>query len=353
MALLVMSEDYVRALIGKLMKETRVVAPHVREGRKQWQFADVVDPGRVALEYVSTILPPKKYAFPTEDDLVHWRTEEGFSAEPVLSVEPLVLFGVHPCDIYGLESLDISLTDTYVDPNWVARRRAMRIVGIDCLPDEWCFCSSMKTCSVSSGYDLFLTPINNWSEYVAEAATGAGEAMLALAEGREASSHDLAQMRAWQNDKLARQRDRRINTEVNDLPLHFTGFADSVVWERWSRKCYSCGTCNTTCPTCFCFDVLDKLKLSLDEGYRSRVWDGCMLEDFAVVAPHENFREERHERLRHRFYRKYAYLYTRYGRPYCSGCGRCVRQCLADIDPVKVINDLLTEARKEAAGHGL
>ena len=71
-----------------------------------------------------------------------------------------------------------------------------------------------------------------------------------------------------------------------------------------------------------------------------------------MVAPHENFRPERWQRLRHRFYRKYAYLFTRYGRVYCCGCGRCVRQCLADIDPVEVLNDLLAEGAKEASIHG-
>jgi len=70
------------------------------------------------------------------------------------------------------------------------------------------------------------------------------------------------------------------------------------------------------------------------------------------VAGGENFRENREERLRHRFFRKYAYLYTRYGKPYCCGCGRCVRQCLVSIDPVAVINDLLQTHGKGATVGG-
>ncbi|MCD6351659.1 MAG: 4Fe-4S dicluster domain-containing protein [Armatimonadetes bacterium] len=354
MALKAVSQEAVRGLMAKLKESMRVVAPHRREGRNQWEFSDVEDPAKVSLEYTSTILPPKKYAFPTQDVLVHYKLGEKFEAEAVLQAEPIALFGVHPCDIYALECLDISMTDQYADPNWVERRKAMRIIGVDCQPDEWCFCASMKTATVSSGYDLFLTPINDWTEFVADAATAEGEEMLAMIDSREATSEDLAQVRAWQSNKVAAQRERHINTDINDLPLHFTGFADSEVWQRWADKCYSCGTCNITCPTCFCFDVLDQIKLTLDEGYRTRVWDGCMLEDFALVAPHENFREERSERIRHRFYRKYAYLFTRYGRAYCCGCGRCARQCLADIDPVTVINELLAEARKEKEGapHG-
>jgi formate hydrogenlyase subunit 6/NADH:ubiquinone oxidoreductase subunit I len=353
MALRVITEQAVRELMAKLKEAMRVVAPHAREVAGQWQFADVDDPAKVALCYTSTILPPKKYAFPPQETFVKYRMGQEFTAEAVIPGEPIVLFGVHPCDIYALESLDISLADKYADPNWVKRRQAMKVVGVDCVPDEWCFCGSMKTSTVSSGYDVFLTPLNNWTEYMVEVGSEWGAEVVEMVEGRDAESDDFAQVRAWQSDKLSRQRERRINTDVNDLPLHFTGFAGSEVWEKWASKCYSCGTCNTTCPTCFCYDVLDKIKLSLDEGYRVRVWDGCLLEEFAVVAPHENFREERRQRLRHRFYRKYAYLYTRYGRPYCCGCGRCVRQCLADIDPVQVINDLLSEARKEVKTHGV
>ncbi len=352
MTLRVISDGAVRELMEKLKQQARVVAPHRREGRNQWQFADVEDPAKVELNYTSTILPPKKYAFPTQEPFVHYQFGEQFSAEPVTEVEPIVLFGVHPCDIYALECLDISMTDQYADPNWVSRRKAMRIVGIDCQPDEWCFCATMNTAAARSGYDLFLTPINNWTEYVAEAATPAGEEMLQMVGSRDAASDDMAQVRQWEAEKISKQAGRSLNAALVDLPLHFTGFADSPVWQRYADKCYSCGTCNLVCPTCFCFDVLDQLKLTMDEGYRVRMWDGCMLEDFAVVAPHENFREERWERIRHRFYRKYAYLFTRYGRPYCCGCARCVRQCLADIDPVEVINDLLAEAKKEAPTHG-
>ncbi|MCX7600086.1 MAG: 4Fe-4S dicluster domain-containing protein [Armatimonadetes bacterium] len=353
MALRVISDAAAKELAAKLMQEALVVAPHRREGRDQWAFREVSDPARIELRYISTILPPKKYAMPPVETILRYRLGEGFQAEEVIEVQPLVLFGVHPCDIYALESLDIAMTDKHADPGWVERRKAMRVVGVDCEPDEHCFCAYMKTDTVQSGYDLFLNPIKGWTEYVAEAATPAGEAMLAMVDGREANSDDIAQMRAAQSGKVRRQQTRKMNTELVQLPLHFTGFANSPVWEKWADRCYSCGTCNTTCPTCFCFDVIDQPALTLKEGTRERVWDSCQLEDFALVATGENFREERPQRVRHRFYRKYAYLFTQYGRPYCCGCGRCFRQCVANIDPVEVVNDLLAESAKEAKAHGV
>jgi ferredoxin len=51
--------------------------------------------------------------------------------------------------------------------------------------------------------------------------------------------------------------------------------------------------------------------------------------------------EERRDRYRHRFYRKWAYLFGKLDEPACVGCGRCSSVCLPDIaDPVKVFNSL-------------
>jgi ferredoxin len=344
MALVVMGRDVVAQLISHLMAEARVVAPHRREGVGQWAFADVTDPGEVCLEYTSTILPPKKYVFLPRERLVHLELGDKPTMEAVIEAEPLVLFGVHPCDIYSLSALDVAFSDTNVDPNWRARRDQIRVVGVDCEPDEHCFCASMNTASVSEGYDLFLTPLDG--EYVVEVATPAGAAMV---EGLPVQEATAAQMGAVK-ERLARklQQERRINCELPNLPLHFESAVDSPVWAEQAKRCHSCGTCNLTCPTCYCFNVLDEMNLSLRSGDRVREWDGCMLDEFAKVASGENFREDAEGRLRHRFFRKYSYLFTRYGRPYCCGCGRCVRQCLVHIDPVEVINQAIAHATKEA-----
>jgi len=348
MTLLALDCAALTTLTEKLMQEARVVAPHRREGDKQWAFQDVKDPCDICLDYTSTVLPPKKYAFPPKEKLMEYQIGERPSLEAVVAAEPVVIFGAHPCDIYGLRCLDIAFADTNADPNYLLKRANMRVVGVDCEPDEWCFCGSMGTATVSEGYDLFLTPIDEG--YVVEVGTEAGEQMLEGIETRPATAAEVATLKERMLKKT--QQERAIHCDVSSLPMYFNGFDDSPVWAKWAEKCYSCGTCNLTCPTCFCFDVIDQMGLSLKSGYTEREWDGCMLQDFAAVASGENFREEPYQRLRHRFFRKYSYLFTRYGQPYCCGCGRCVRQCLVKIDPVGVINDLLAEAGKGVTTHG-
>lgn len=348
MTVRVIDKQGVRKLVEKLQQEAKVVAPHRREGRDQWSFQEVTDPDLICLEYTTSCIPPKEFAFPTRETLLRYQREPAFVAEAVIQSEPIVLFGVHPCDIYGLESLDIAYCADHADPNWIARRQQMRLVGVDCLPDEWCFCAAMGTATVDSGYDLFLNNLGDGS-YLVEVGTEAGEKMLEGIDLREASAEEIARVKKRLTQRV--KQEREINDETRNLPLRFSGKATSPVWEKHAERCYSCGTCVLVCPTCFCFDVVDEVALSLKEGQRDRIWDGCMLESFAEVASGENFREERPQRLRHRHFRKYAYLYTKYGRPYCCGCGRCVRQCLVHIDPVAIINDLIAES-KGGASHG-
>ena len=348
MTLQVIGGEAITTLIARLMEDARVVAPHRREGRDQWAFQDVKDPADVCLNYVSTVIPPKKYVLPQVEALVRYRLGEHPRMEPAVESEPLVIFGAHPCDIYGLCSLDIALSDNNADPNYHERRLNVRVVGVDCEPDEWCFCGSMGTASATEGYDLFLTPCGDG--YIVEVATDPGAAMVEGLPLRDASMTEIGALKQRLMDKT--RSGRAIHCDVSDLPLYFTGWAESPVWAKWAEKCYSCGTCNLTCPTCFCFDVMDRMDLSLQSGTRQREWDACMTEGFAKVASGENFREDPRSRLRHRFYRKYSYLFTRYGRPYCCGCGRCVRQCLTKIDPVGVINDLLAASGKGATVRG-
>ena len=87
--------------------------------------------------------------------------------------------------------------------------------------------------------------------------------------------------------------------------------------------------------------------VNLEDGERVRQWDGCLLADFATVSGGHNFRPKAESRLRHRYYRKFQYLMTKYGRAFCTGCGRCSRSCLAHINPPDTINALVATAAKE------
>ena len=183
MTLQVISTDGIQSLLANLMKQGRVVAPHERPGEQQYVFDELKDPADAVLAYTSTVLPPKKYAFPPKETLVHYELGDQPSAIAVADAEPLTVFGVHTCDIYSLLALDVAFADQHQEANYLGKRRNMRIIGIDCEPDEWCFCAAMGTATVDEGYDLFLTPLPDGCNYLLEVATEAGEETSMPTEG--------------------------------------------------------------------------------------------------------------------------------------------------------------------------
>jgi ferredoxin len=343
-----LGEADVSALLERAGGRGPLMAP-VKRGRNSFAFEWVRDPGAVALRYVRTVLPPKRAMFPEREAFLRFRRPPGAGAEAVVSAEPSVLFGVHPCDLAAINQLDWAMGKRHevVDPNYAARRGAATIVGMECLPDEYCFCPSVGTCDTREGADLFLTPVG--SGYLAEVLTGKGRELLdGRVSGREASSEEVGEAEAW-SEKKRRMTSCQVDAEMGELPDLLDSRYESQVWEETALRCYSCGTCTNVCPTCFCYDVDDRLDLTLMSGTREREYDSCQYLDFALVAGPHNFRGERSDRVRHRWFRKFVRLLREYGKPFCVGCGRCTQGCTAGIGLTSVLNAVIAEARESAA----
>ena len=97
------------------------------------------------------------------------------------------------------------------------------------------------------------------------------------------------------------------------LPALLAGRERHATFTERGDKCFSCGSCVQVCPTCICFDVRDKVDLTLTQGERYRTWDGCTFPNFATVAGGHNFRKNPSDRVRHRLFRKTVYMQERYG----------------------------------------
>ncbi len=342
MVSVVLTKEQAKLFWERLVQQRRVMGPKEKEPGYH-VFDWIEDAKELALDYVTTLLPPKKAFFPTRDVLMQFECENGSAPKvtPVLDNEPFVLLGVHPCDLEGIAQLDWAFSQTVVDPHWRARRDAATVIGMNCVPDKSCFCASLGTCSPANSYDLFMTAIG--TGFFVEIATDKGRQLLELfAETRAPEPKDFADLQAFWEKKEGCNT-RKLNTPSYALPLLLDASVESSVWKEAADKCFSCGSCTNVCPTCFCFDVNDELALDLKSGDRVRQWDSCQYVDFAKVAGGHNFRNGRLERTRHRWYRKFYYLMARYGRPFCVGCGRCTRACPAGIGLVEVLNQLVEE----------
>ncbi|HBG46518.1 MAG TPA: hypothetical protein DDW94_05950 [Deltaproteobacteria bacterium] len=330
-----------RSLIKGLLREHKVYGTVEKDGFPA--FAEIFEVDDLKLSETPTHLSAKEFLFPQREVLLKFNMRTSTHV-PVIEAEKQVLIGLHPCDIKGMGLMDRVFSHGVSDPNYLARREQTIVVGTDCVPDEYCFCSSLGTDKVEDGFDIFLHRISRG--FLVRTSTDRGAELLSrLADSREPTVRELKEL-----EERGAQRERAFKAKINgapeDLPAIYAKSDESPVWEKIGAICYGCGACNNVCPTCYCFDVKDEVRPNLVEGERVRTWDGCTLEDFAKVAGEHNFRKSRAERLRHRFNRKFRYLAGTFDSLFCVGCGRCSRTCLVKINIVDVTNELIRESHR-------
>jgi NAD-dependent dihydropyrimidine dehydrogenase PreA subunit len=321
--------------ISLLSKSYQVVAA-VPKG-KSFVFAAISEPTLVTLDYPTTILPLKKFFLPPSDVVFHFDRKSHAinlpTAQPnVTTSKPRLFFGIHNYELQGLLRLDHAFSSGVLDETWVERRKNSIFVGVTYEPDAAHFADSVGVPTrMKDSFDVFLTRFED--HYRVEALTDKGKDVVAAIK-------DTLVDCDCPGDPVVHFKNK-LKQSVTGIREIFHGAYNHPAWKEAARKCHSCGTCNICCPTCYCFDVDDEVVLGTDAGSRIRQWDSCQFLDFTKVAGGEAFRDKRHDRVRHRMSRKFAYITDEKGQPFCVGCGRCVRQCTAQINIVEVMNALL------------
>ena len=324
--------------INDLTQKERVIGVQAKGDR--FAFAPLAKAADLRLDYDVTILPPKAFFQPSCETLSTYNKKSGYQS--VIEDKPFVLFGVHPYDMVAIMQMDAVFSQGNYDEHYMARRRNATIVVVDVYrgsPNV--FAGAMGTSHVEDGYDVLITKIGD--EYLVDGKTPAGGKLMAgLAGAPDAGESWIEQRKmVWEYNKQ-RLRRHDLKAAPSTWPKLLENGYDNPIWEERAKLCYSCGSCVLVCPTCYCFDVKDETGWDLSSGERVRVWDGCMLTNFATVAGDHNFRKEKAARFRHRYLRKGKYVPSKIGgKIACVGCGRCVTACTSKIDnPVDVFNRL-------------
>ncbi|MBS7658710.1 MAG: 4Fe-4S dicluster domain-containing protein [Candidatus Bathyarchaeia archaeon] len=332
----VCKESKLAQFFNKLLEEYDIIAP--KKKKNLYEFSEVNDFREVALDYSTTILPPKKYLIPQKENLLRFVKGEITSEEPQLKKKQ-VIFGIHACDLNAFLLLDKVFMDKFPCPRYVKRRENLITIALTCInPSDTCFCESIGTGPTpSKGYDLLLTKINE-NYYLIESGSETGEKLIKLVEGKEASSKELEEKNKV--IELTKQKFKR-RIYVDNLPELIQKNLNHELWRLLGEVDLACGQCVLSCPTCYCFDVKDELNLSLDSGIRYKEWDACFLLEFAEVALGGNFRKDRSARVRqfmgHNLGWGGALQYDVFnGELKCVGCGRCIKTCPVGIDITEV-----------------
>lgn len=353
MSLYILPKEKLPAFVEALQAGFRVVGPV--ETETGFAFDDVKQSDQLRLDYTTTVLPPKKYFLPQREALVRYHnttTQDGartFEAQPVYEgAEPTVIFGVHTCDMHGIQLTDKVFSEGFADEHYMQRREQIYVIGIECLKpcDDASFCKDMGTLTAPPVYDLHMTDVGD--SYMIDTGTPKGERLLTeYTDAQLATTEDIHNLSRTLSAKWSHFR-LRLKMSRDQLPSLLTLSYGSHTWETLGEKCLACGSCTNVCPTCFCFDVQDEIEINMQDGERYRVWDSCQLYEFALVAGGHNFRESKASRVRHRFMRKGKYITQVHGLLGCTGCGRCQRACLVDITVPGTFNELYDEMQLDA-----
>jgi len=260
---------------------------------------------------------------------------------PRLKDKPCAIVGVKACDLKGFKVQDHVFNEhDSKDPFYTRLRQENLIISSDCTSAlDTCFCLKSHP---QEEFDINLTPLEEG--FLVEPGSEKGSKIVST----NSSLFEVAQ------EGFIKQRDNiresvadkvKQNIEDNNVPspTKLKGAVEnnfeSEMWEDEAKTCVECGACNTICPTCHCFllyDQTDKKKMA-----RLRLWDSCMVKDFARVAGGENPRGRLWMRLRNRFEKKFDYFPKVAGMNACTGCGRCISACPAKIDIRKVLRRLV------------
>jgi len=341
--------------IDWLIGEYRVFAPRRHQGGHT--FAPIASAVEVDLTYAQTLLPPKKCIIP-QRELLYSYDLGGMRLKANVQATPTVVFGVHSCDQHALRLFDRIFSHGFTDQHYRLQREQTLIIGLDCLSPctDQSFCRSMGTTSPAPDvFDLHLVDLGQ--DYCIEIGTAGGATLTQFSGFFAASDVDLER----RNHVLQQKWERfpyRLDCDVTDLPPLLSHAYTSSHWQTLGDQCLACGMCTQVCPTCYCFNIDDRVNLTLTEGQRFRSWDSCQVNDFAMVAGGHNFREKRAARQRHRFMRKGKYQYDANDMVGCVGCGRCATACLVHITPISTFNELWRQkleqdsARKNSTEEG-
>jgi len=325
----------------KKLSSYKILAP-VRDG-DFWNYEVIDDSNSVDLNYLNTVLSPKKIIFPQREVFLEFSSsnEEGLEIKEVLPDEKSsVIFGVRPCDAKALTLMDKVFGDDLEDPYFLERRNSTILVGLACNtpPSPNCFCLSVGGSTHSKeGLDILLTDLGD--KYFVESLTKKGDELIKLAKGtfQEPKPKDKPDAKKIQTDsekKLKRQ-----IKEIKKVTSELKEMFDSPFWDEESMGCISCGICTYLCPTCHCFDINDEVTSSSPlKGKRVRNWDNCQFPDFTMHSSGHNPRPDKASRLRQRILHKFQYFVEKYQSYQCTGCGRCVSKCPVGIDIIEVVN---------------
>ncbi|MBN1405855.1 MAG: 4Fe-4S dicluster domain-containing protein [Candidatus Omnitrophica bacterium] len=281
------------------------------------------------------------------------KVADGFKPDATFAGnKPFAVVGVKACDLKGFKVQDFVFfakgeNHDYEDPFYIKNRHDNLIISSDCTcAIDTCFCIALGIRPYpKEDFDINISEISGG--FLAQAGSDKGKDIINKnSDLFQDEPHGASDKRDAIRAYTAKQVEK--NIKENEIPNQdlfgdiISKNYDSDIWKDEAKACVECGCCNTVCPTCHCFLLYDQK--NEDNMARMRIWDSCLIKDFARVAGGANPRHKLWMRLRNRFDKKFDFFPKVANIYACTGCGRCISGCPAKIDIRKVLKRLVKNA---------
>lgn len=309
----ILKKGELKEFIDSLIKKYEVLAP-IKKSNNSTKFEIIKNSKEIYLDKITDV-PAKEFFIPEKEVILEF--QKGKIKKQIPEKNKKIIFGMRKCDLNALRVLD----KVMFDENYIKKRKNTILIGMFCEnPDKYCFCKSMELESIEKICDLFFWP------------TKSGYQISVFSKKGKKLVKNLPQ--AKKEIKLEYKNKKKLKNK------NISQDYKNKIWEKDSKKCLSCAACTAWCPTCNCFDFLDKVNINLKDGKRIRTQSSCQLKSFSRVSGGKVFRNSRLARFKHFVYHKIDYFKKQHNRYMCVGCGRCLRACPTKIDWVETINKI-------------
>lgn len=334
----IISKENLNEWLSQLSKEYPLIAPIFSERENDFEYEKVDNIENIAFDFDRTRLSLKQLFLKPEEILFSASLSSGNPTPVKYEEERQVVFAARPCDITALNLLDkVFGQEPYPDPYYLSQRDRTIIIGLRCTKKcRTCFCGTMDSFDPLEGFDLMLTPLPT-GNYLVESGTGFGKQILRKYDSlmRKAGSEDrslvLTTFKAIEASFTPHIPTTGIRV-VMELSLN------ESLWKKYGEICLACGSCVFVCPTCWCFDVKEKVAAdptdpgNVDKTVRYRRWTSCLYREFHSVSGGHVFKPHVSSRLENYYNHKMKGVHEQFGVWGCVGCGRCVSACPVGID---------------------
>lgn len=332
------SKSNLKKVLGRLLKDSNLVAPVNEYGEIVFQEVDSVDD--IIFEYENCLNAPKDYVLLNDESLVKYDLKKSkMKLEKNPSSRQIVIFGSRTCDTKAIGLLDKFYERKFEDPVYFNKRNNILIITLVCEKlGRNCFCTSTKSGPyLDENFDIQLIDI------------GKGFYLEALSSKGKGFVKRFSNLISGVDKKKRKEKEESVKKarESKEIEFDFKKVYDNLdkantkdeLWADLSQRCQNCGGCLLICPTCSCFYVVDK-KMGNNKIERLRSLDACYYEGFTRLAGGYNPASPKPQMMRRKFYHKLWQQLDEFSESGCTGCGRCNEICPGNINWLEYIKKI-------------